>query len=110
MKLPEQPTWQEYKEEKKYPQLKEDIYADVVIVGGGMCGVASAYLLSKQGLNIAVLESKEQLVSDTTMFTTAFLTKSVDTELSELAQLYGDKNAKLVWQSHQAAIDLIASI
>ncbi len=110
MKIPEQPTWQEYKEEKKYPQLKEDLLVDVAIVGGGLCGIASAYLLSKEGFDVAVLEGKDQLASDTTMYTTAFITNVIDTDLTQLKSLFGDKEAKLVWQSHKAAIDLIAKI
>lgn len=41
---------------RTYPLLKENITADVVIIGGGFTGIASAYHLQCKGVHTAVLE------------------------------------------------------
>ncbi len=41
---------------KNYDSLDKDICVDVCIVGGGITGISTAYLLSKAGLKVCVLE------------------------------------------------------
>ncbi len=38
---------------QQYPQLREDTEADVAIVGGGISGLTTAYLLAKAGASHA---------------------------------------------------------
>lgn len=102
-------TWEELKKSKSRPFLDQTVFADVVIVGGGMAGILSAYLLAKEKLKVVVLESKT-LMSGATSYTTAFITQSIDTDLSDQIKIYGSKNTKLIWQSHGQAIDLIEEI
>lgn len=92
-----------------YAPLTEDIQADVVIVGGGLTGSTLAYLLGKSGKKVVVLE-KRNLAESTTAYTTAFLTYQIDTNLQDLQKMFGNKSAKLIWQSHQEAIQEIAKI
>ena len=40
-----------------FPSLEEDLNVDVVIVGGGITGITSAYLLVNEGLKVAVIRS-----------------------------------------------------
>lgn len=43
----------------KYPQLEQDLEADVVIIGGGFSGIQTALELAEQGIkNIVVLEAR----------------------------------------------------
>jgi glycine/D-amino acid oxidase-like deaminating enzyme len=100
-------TWQI--NQPKYPALKENLSADVVIVGGGLAGVFCAYELSKRGIETILLEAKT-LGGGATMQTTAFITQDIDTDLSDLVSMFGPKKAKLVWESGQAAIKKIATI
>lgn len=102
-------TWEELKKSKARPALAQTLSADVVIVGGGMAGILSAYLLSKEGFRVVVLES-EKLLSGATSYTTAFITQSIDTDLADQIKIYGAKGTKLIWQSHGRAIDLIEEI
>ncbi len=83
---------------------------DVAIVGAGITGVLNAYLLSEAGLSVAVFEAKKEIAADTTMFTTAFITKVIDTGLSELVKIYGAAKTRMIWESGQAAIATIAAI
>ena len=39
-----------------FPVLQNNIDVDVCIVGAGITGITTAYLLSKQGLKIALIE------------------------------------------------------
>ncbi len=51
--------WQENTSTEKRGELKEDIRADAVIIGGGMCGILCAYFLKEAGANVVVLEADE---------------------------------------------------
>ena len=43
----------------KYPKLNKNISVDVCIIGAGITGITAAYLLTKQGLSVALLEKDE---------------------------------------------------
>jgi glycine/D-amino acid oxidase-like deaminating enzyme len=58
---------------------------------------------------VTVLE-KEELGSGATIDTTAFITYVIDTDLSDLIDMYGENDAKLIWQSGKKAIDKIEQI
>ena len=45
--------------ETDYPSLKEDIQVDVVIIGGGFTGAASAIELAEKGYRVALLEANK---------------------------------------------------
>ncbi len=92
-----------------YPRLEKDITVDVAIVGGGIAGITTAYLLAKEGKKVAVLE-KAQIGSGMTGCTTAFLTANVDLDLEELVKNFGEEKASMVWSSSQEAIETIAKI
>jgi glycine/D-amino acid oxidase-like deaminating enzyme len=107
--ISEEPTWI-LKPNKTYPKLSGSLEAEVVIVGAGLAGIFNAYLLSKAGLKIVVLEKEEQILQSTTLYTTAFVTQILDSSYSELIKLFGKRKAKLAWQSGHDAIALIADI
>ena len=39
-----------------FPRLQNNIEVDVCIIGAGITGITTAYLLSKQGFKVALLE------------------------------------------------------
>ena len=53
--------------------LKENITTDTAVIGGGMCGILTAYMLSKRGINTVVLEA-DRIASGVTRNTTAKIT------------------------------------
>lgn len=101
LNLPSQSYWIDSVKNmtREYPALSEDIKADVVIVGGGIAGITCAYLLSKEGLSVAVLEAG-RIARGTTGHTTAKVTsqhnliynKLIRQMGSEMAQQYADAN------------------
>jgi glycine/D-amino acid oxidase-like deaminating enzyme len=104
-------TWQKtFKAAQKYPPLEKDIFVDVAIVGGGITGTTLAYLLSKSGKKVAVLEAGTLEESSYTAYTTAFITYEVDTDFQDLENIFGKNGAQDVWQSGLEAIDKIEQI
>lgn len=101
-------SWTEIKK-PKFPKLKENIETEILVIGGGLAGVATAYMLTLSGKKVVLCEANE-IGSGVTQLTTAFLTHVLDTGLSDLIDLFGKKKAKLAWESHAKAIDLIEEI
>jgi glycine/D-amino acid oxidase-like deaminating enzyme len=82
---------------------------DVAIIGGGLTGFLSAYLLSKAGKRVVIVE-KNTIDSGATKYTTAFITQAIDTDYADLIDDLGKDKAKLIADSHKEAIDLIEKI
>ena len=56
-----------------FPQLLEDISTDVLVIGGGMAGLLTAYYLQQKGIDTVIVE-KDKICSATTSGTTAKIT------------------------------------
>lgn len=95
--------------EATYPELKNDIQTDVVVVGGGITGLNTAYLLKKSGLKVAVVE-KNTLASGTTGGTTGKITSQHGLKYADLYKRFGEQTARLYGQANEAAIDKIEQI
>jgi glycine/D-amino acid oxidase-like deaminating enzyme len=102
-------SWRDAQNTGTYPPLKEAVETDVAIVGGGMAGVTLAYELADAGVDTVLLQDGG-LAEGATRDTTAFLMQDIDTELADLAEMFGEDAAKLVWRSHRAAIDEIERV
>ncbi len=92
-----------------YPTLTKDIQADVAIIGAGMTGILSAYLLAKEGRKVVILE-KETVAEGATHLTTAFLTQIIDTDMSDLIKAFGLEKAQGIVRSHMTGLTLIETI
>jgi glycine/D-amino acid oxidase-like deaminating enzyme/nitrite reductase/ring-hydroxylating ferredoxin subunit len=51
--------WKNKAEMAYFPPLRNDITVDVAIVGGGITGLTAAYILSRAGKKVAVLEARK---------------------------------------------------
>ncbi|MBP6926265.1 MAG: FAD-binding oxidoreductase, partial [Candidatus Pacebacteria bacterium] len=89
-------SWQSGRIIQAFPKLQKNTETDVVIVGGGMAGLLSAYVLAKAGKKVTVLE-KNKLAEGVTMYTTAFLTQIIDTDAEDVCRMLGLKKAKLMY-------------
>ena len=92
-----------------YPPLMEDTKADVCVVGAGIAGLTTAYLLTQAGQSVVVLEDGT-LASGATRVTTAHLTNALDDRYYVAERLHGENGARLVADSHSAAIHRIEVI
>lgn len=89
--------------------LQENISCDVCIVGAGLAGITTAYLLAKEGKQVVLLDSKE-IGCGNTGRTTAHLANALDDGFPNLISLFGTEGTRLAVQSHGAAIDKIEEI
>jgi glycine/D-amino acid oxidase-like deaminating enzyme/nitrite reductase/ring-hydroxylating ferredoxin subunit len=92
-----------------YPPLGDDTYADVCIVGAGISGLTTAYLLAREGHTVVVLDQGDIGAGETGR-TTGHLTSLLDDRYFDIEHIHGEYGARLAIQSHQAAIDKIESI
>lgn len=87
-----------------FPSISEDIECDVCIVGGGLSGIANAYLLAKQGKNVVVLE-KDTILAGATGNSTGKLTTQHDLIYANLIKKFGHLNAKLYYDVNHEAVN-----
>lgn len=99
-------------ESARIPQrqsLDRDAQCDVCVVGAGIAGLTTAYLLGRAGQSVIVLEDG-QIGSGETGRTTAHLVNALDDRYIELARLHGEHGARLAADSHTKAIDQVEAI
>jgi glycine/D-amino acid oxidase-like deaminating enzyme len=109
MKHTTHPTWDEDVKLPSFNPLEGDISTDVVIIGGGITGILSAYLLSKEGKKVVLIE-KNSLATGATPLTTACTTQIIDTDLKDLIKIYGADDAEKILSSHGTAINTLEQI
>ena len=88
------------------PALERDLRADVCVVGAGMAGLSTAYLLVREGKRVVVLDDGPTAGGETSR-TTAHLTHVIDDRYHWIEQVHGQEGARLAAESHTAAIDQI---
>lgn len=103
------PVWIDDTPIRKFPKLQRTISVDVLVVGAGVTGITTAYLLKKAGSTVALID-RERVASIDTGHTTAHLTCVTDVQLQELARNFGDDHAQAAWDAGAAAIDEIERI
>ena len=101
--------WMAIDEVLSLPSLTNDTTADVCIVGAGITGISTAYLLACAGLSVVVLDDG-LIGGGETGRTTAHLSNALDDPYDELERLFGIRGAQLAAESHTAAISRIESI
>ena len=95
--------------ESNYPVLPGDISVDVAIIGGGIVGITSAFLLKEAGVSVAVIEA-DRIIKGVTGYTTAKITSQHNLIYNRLISELGRGQAKQYAESNQAAIEKIEYI
>jgi glycine/D-amino acid oxidase-like deaminating enzyme len=96
-------------QKQKYEALTSNIKTDVAIVGGGIAGLTTAYLLSNAGVKVTVLEART-IGSGTSGYTTAHITSQHDLIYDKWIKRFGFERAKLIAEANEGAIHLVAGI
>jgi glycine/D-amino acid oxidase-like deaminating enzyme/nitrite reductase/ring-hydroxylating ferredoxin subunit len=93
----------------EFPALQRDIDVDVLIVGAGLTGITTAYLMGQEGIRVALID-REKVASADSARTTAHLTYVTDERLHQLASKFGAEAARKFWEGGIVAIDTIERI
>ncbi|PYR79268.1 MAG: FAD-dependent oxidoreductase [Acidobacteria bacterium] len=104
-----QSYWIDSESLPRFPKLARDERADVVVVGGGITGLTAAFLLTRAGRSVAVLE-RDRCARIDTGHTSAHVTMVTDMRLSDLVKSFGRDHAQAVWDAGLAAIAQIDDI
>lgn len=104
-----QSVWMATAKMPTYSPLKENARADVCIVGAGIAGLTTAYLLTQAGKSVVILDDGP-LAGGATEVTTAHLSNALDKRYFELERLHGVEGSRLAAQSHTAAIERIEAV
>ena len=90
-------------------RLSSNVEADVCIVGAGIAGLTTAYLLAQSGKSVVVLDDGP-VASGMTQVTSAHLSDAIDDRFTRIERWHGERGAFLAAESHTAAISRIESI
>jgi glycine/D-amino acid oxidase-like deaminating enzyme/nitrite reductase/ring-hydroxylating ferredoxin subunit len=101
--------WEASAELLEKDSLNQSIETDVCIVGGGISGLTTAYLLTKAGVKVVVVDDG-LIGGGETARTTAHLSNALDDRIYRVEEWHGAEKAKLAVESHGAAISQIEKI
>ena len=87
--------WMETATVRRRPALAQDTSAHVCVVGAGIAGMTTAYLLARQGKVVVVLDDGP-IGGGQTQCTTAHLSNAVDSRYCEIERLHGEAGAGIV--------------
>ncbi|KAA1039603.1 FAD-dependent oxidoreductase [Macrococcus equipercicus] len=93
----------------QFPQLSQDLQADVLVVGGGIAGILAAYQLAKAGREVTVLEG-QRLAQVTTAGTTAKITAQHHLQYQDYIKQRGEKEARLFYESQCDGIEILRNL
>src|SRR4051794_38223685 len=84
--------------------LSGDPVCDVCVVGAGIAGLTTAYLLAGEDKSVVLLEARSRIGEAETGHTTAHLSSVIDDRFSSLQSARGTEVTRLAYQAHAAAI------
>jgi glycine/D-amino acid oxidase-like deaminating enzyme len=85
-----------------FGSLDEDLRSDVCVVGAGIAGLTTAYLLCRAGRSVVILEAGILAAGESSR-TTAHLSFALDDRYYELERLFGESGARHAYESHSRA-------
>ena len=89
--------------------LKKDLNTDVLIIGGGITGLSTAYHLKDSNLKVTLVE-KNEICSGVTSKSTGKLTYLQENIYSKINMYHGIKKTKEYLESQKYAIKLVTDI
>lgn len=87
-----------------FPELKKDIKTDVLVIGGGICGILTAYFLKQKGIDCTLVE-KGRLCDLTSGNTTAKITFQHGLIYNKLLKSNGKEKAQMYLKSNKEALE-----
>ncbi len=101
--------WNETVTRRDFPTLEGDTETEVLIIGGGIAGILTAYFLQENGVPYILVE-KDRICGETTGNTTAKITFQHGLIYHKLLKSYGPETAKMYLQANRAAFEKYAEL
>lgn len=101
--------WNETVSHPDFPTLQSDIKTDVLIIGGGIAGILTAYFLQENGVPYILVE-KERICSGTTGNTTAKITFQHGLIYDKILRSSGLEKARIYLRANCAAFEKYAEL
>ena len=87
-----------------FDKLKDSTKTDVLIIGGGLCGVLCAYFLKQRGVDYILAEANT-IASGTTKNTTAKITSQHGLIYTKLIRDFGTEKAQMYLRANEDALN-----
>lgn len=97
-------VWNNDIKKLEFDSLCGDEKTDVLIIGGGICGILCAYMLKNAGVDCILVE-QDKILSGVTNRTTAKITFQHGLIYDKIINRYGSEKAKLYYQSQREALE-----
>src|ERR1044072_5738561 len=97
--------WFDRKETPLSP-LRDDVSADVVVVGGGMVGLMCARALAARGRQVCLVEA-DTCGAGASGRSSGFITPDSELELRDLDCHFGSDNARMLWRFAWSGVNAI---
>jgi glycine/D-amino acid oxidase-like deaminating enzyme/nitrite reductase/ring-hydroxylating ferredoxin subunit len=102
-------VWMGTTEVPQFQPLTQDLRSNVCVIGAGIAGMTTAYLLARAGRAVVLIDDG-QIGGGETSRTTAHLTAALDDRYYNIERLHGEEGARLSAESHMSAIHRIETI
>lgn len=93
----------------EFPQLEDHLSCDVLIIGGGMSGALTSYVMSNQRADTILLE-KERIGNGSTSANTGLLQFMNDDTLTQLIKTFGEHKGTGFYKMCARAVDRLTDI
>ncbi|GAA0485687.1 iron-sulfur-binding protein [Paractinoplanes deccanensis] len=101
--------WMQTTPATAYPALDGDAEADVVVIGGGIAGLCTAWELTEAGRRVVLVEA-DRIAAGVTGYTTAKLSALHTLVYDQVRRSFGAEAARLYAESQQDAVERVASV
>ena len=89
--------------------LEGNISTDVLVIGGGLAGLLTAYKLNKRGVDCVVVD-KGRICSHTTAHSTAKITAQHGLVYRKIIKAYGEEYARMYFEANNEAVGNLKSL
>ena len=101
--------WQNQAALPQFPRLYGDVDTDVLVIGGGLAGLLTAYRLRERGID-AVLVEKDRICAATTAHTTAKITAQHGLIYHKILKSAGGEYARMYLNANSRAVENLKSL
>jgi glycine/D-amino acid oxidase-like deaminating enzyme len=93
----------------RHAELHRDVTTDVLVIGAGITGAMIADALAQTGLDVIVVDRRDDPVKGSTVASTALVQYEIDTPLCKLTRKIGKTDAMRAWRRSRLAVEAVAA-